>query len=238
MACFLLLTIVSAHFCFSIAFLSNADRVRTCRRFRAWSTVRGAAADACEDPGDDASDQDKDGGSRSFTALPPIGASSFWDPPREGSEQSGPREDNSNEGSVVGERAELVSAKFQLQYTCKICGTRNRHAVSRLAYRQGLVIAMCKGCESRHLIADNLGWCGFDANNGETDIESFMENRQREARGNDVGAEAEGHDLVKRVSRDVFELETLLHKGKEKDAVSVPRATQDDGPVEEESSWN
>ena len=110
-------------------------------------------------------------------ALPPVGASSF----------------------LVGERTELVSPKFRIQYTCKACSCRNSHAVSRIAYRNGVVIAMCKGCKRRHWIADHLGWAnhagGFDFDEGERDIEAYMENREREAGGGGAGRE-DGNDLV------------------------------------------
>lgn len=231
----LLLAIMSAHICFSTAFHSNADRIRTCRRFRELPTVRDAAADSHDDSFDDSKDQDD--GSRSFIALPPIGASSFWDH-QDGNESSTHARPNTQNKIVISERTSLVSAKFKIQYKCKLCGTQNHHTVSRIAYRKGLVIATCKGCSIKHLIADNLGWCGFDYDNGETDIEKFMENRHREARGNGIGDNKEVNDLVKRVSRDVFDLETILHEGEEVNAVSVQRAEEDSGQVEEESSWN
>jgi len=83
------------------------------------------------------------------------------------------------------------SEEFELQYTCKVCETRNIYKISRMgeyriiqhdtlqliffdlvplftflaifftivpAYRNGVVITDCKGCESKHMIADNLGW--------------------------------------------------------------------------------
>ena len=59
--------------------------------------------------------------------------------------------------TVSNENVSVVSKKFQIQYTCKVCDTRNSHSVTRLAYRKGVVIAQCKGCYSRHLLADNLG---------------------------------------------------------------------------------
>jgi len=83
-----------------------------------------------------------------------------------------------------------------------------------MAYRKGVVIAMCKGCGSKHLIADNLGWSnyigGFDFDNGERDIEAYMANREEENGGEDGGVEK---DLVMRVTKEVFDLENVLYGG-------------------------
>ncbi|CAK8987760.1 unnamed protein product [Durusdinium trenchii] len=53
--------------------------------------------------------------------------------------------------------ARVAPRKFRILFTCKICETRNSHMISRLAYQQGIVIATCPGCNSRHLLADKTG---------------------------------------------------------------------------------
>ncbi|KAL7531445.1 hypothetical protein ACHAXR_004045 [Thalassiosira sp. AJA248-18] len=109
-----------------------------------------------------------------------------------------------------------------------------------MAYRKGIVIAMCKGCESKHLIADNLGWSnyigGFDFDNGERDIETYMKNRDEEARESGMGGEKE-KDLVMRVTKDVFDLENVLYKGTEMNDLSTKGDERDD-QVEDEASWS
>jgi protein import protein ZIM17 len=55
--------------------------------------------------------------------------------------------------------------RFELQFTCKMCGTRNVHLISRHAYTKGTVIATCPGCNATHLIADNLNWIEDDFKN-------------------------------------------------------------------------
>jgi DNL zinc finger len=127
--------------------------------------------------------------------LPPIGTSSSL------------RLDDSDVTSTDG-GAQLQSKpfvahhKFQLQYTCNICETRNAHSISRIAYRQGVVIARCKGCDSQHLIADNLGWTDYDGGfrgNQTNTIEDYFANDQ--------------NVTVNRVSTEVFELEKILQLG-------------------------
>lgn len=127
--------------------------------------------------------------------LPAVGASSFG--VRKSSMDSTEVSPDHLPGSFS--QTALVGTKFELQYTCNVCETRNFHRVSRLAYRQGVVIARCKGCGSRHLIADNLGWTdykgGFEGD--VNDIEQFFASQGKD-------------DVVNRVSQEVFELEKVL----------------------------
>eukprot|EP00956_Cyclotella_meneghiniana_P003803 scaffold4601_cov51-Cyclotella_meneghiniana.AAC.3 len=140
-------------------------------------------------------------------ALPPIGASSYCDSADNNGMSSTNRANLSEISNGIKISADQVaSRKFQLQYTCKICNTRNSIKVTRIAYRKGIVIAKCKGCDNKHLIADNLNWLsGFDYDNGERNIEQFMENRSEES-------EFANEDLVMRVDKEVFDLESVLYK--------------------------
>jgi len=85
----------------------------------------------------------------------------------------------------------FVNPKFALQYTCNVCETKNRVIVSRQAYREGLVIAMCKGCKSKHWIADNL-----DPTLPHSNIEEYFESRGQA-------------DTVNRVTEEVYEIERV-----------------------------
>ena len=128
-----------------------------------------------------------------FLALPGAGGSSF-DPLTSGNRLAPVAEGKDLQNSKI------VNDKFELQYTCKICDYRNSNRVSRIAYRNGVVICVCKGCMAKHLIADNLGWHNYIGGfEGEPDIEQYLASRGRE-------------DDVKRVSPEVFELEQLLEQ--------------------------
>mmetsp|Transcript_20684 Transcript_20684/g.43523 ORF Transcript_20684/g.43523 Transcript_20684/m.43523 type:complete len:266 (-) Transcript_20684:275-1072(-) len=233
----LLLAILSARLSGSFAFVSPAtgnQKIPSASATSTSDTGRYAAA-AANDDESGGSSAENEAPSSPFTALPPIGASSFWDRPENEKENANNNAfaNTSNEASssdwntfsnfpdnpskqinIVTQHTNLVSPKFQLQYTCKVCSTRNTHSVTRMAYRKGVVIAMCKGCGSKHLIADNLGWSnyigGFDFDNGERDIEAYMANREEENGGEDGGVEK---DLVMRVTKEVFDLENVLYGG-------------------------
>jgi DNL zinc finger len=114
----------------------------------------------------------------------------------------------------------VANHKFQIQYTCNICETRNTNTISRLAYRQGVVIARCKGCQNQHLIADHLGWTnyegGFQGNETNT-IEDYFAN----------GANNKTNVTVSRVNTDVFELEKILQYNTDKSGAIV----SDDGKL-------
>jgi DNL zinc finger len=105
------------------------------------------------------------------------------------------------------EIAFVASRKFELQYTCKICETRNVHRVSRAAYTNGVVIAQCKGCQTQHLIADHLGFTQlWKKDEDGTTIEEVFAKQQQQT-GTD---EDNNNNIVNRVSREVFDLEKIL----------------------------
>jgi hypothetical protein len=58
-------------------------------------------------------------------------------------------------GEVDFSRRQLV-----MVFTCAKCETRGSRAFSREAYETGVVIVECPSCDSRHLVADHLGWFG------------------------------------------------------------------------------
>lgn len=46
-------------------------------------------------------------------------------------------------------------------YTCNICEGRNLIQVDRIAFTEGIVVARCKHCDAKHLVADNLSKLDF-----------------------------------------------------------------------------
>jgi len=45
-----------------------------------------------------------------------------------------------------------------MAFTCGKCGTKQARTFSKDSYDNGVVLVKCSGCDSLHLIADNLGW--------------------------------------------------------------------------------
>jgi protein import protein ZIM17 len=147
---------------------------------------------------------DEEGDENDLPQLPALGAASHSLGNSLGSNPStenGPRSSPtlaSNRITNSTSTSAFVSPKFELQYTCNVCETRNRVLISRQAYREGMVIAICKGCDAKHWIADNLDPT-LKSNNIE---ELFAANASGQEGSDDV-------QQVSRVTREVYDIERV-----------------------------
>lgn len=64
--------------------------------------------------------------------------------------------------------------RLLIGFTCKKCQHRTHRTMSHHAYHNGIVLIECPGCQTRHLIADNLGWFK-DTPNAARKIEEMTE---------------------------------------------------------------
>ncbi len=66
--------------------------------------------------------------------------------------------DIQRKASADQEGALKTEKRLLIGFTCKKCQHRTHRTMSHHAYHNGIVLIECSGCQSRHLIADNLGW--------------------------------------------------------------------------------
>ncbi|RPA85287.1 zf-DNL-domain-containing protein [Ascobolus immersus RN42] len=55
------------------------------------------------------------------------------------------------------EEINVEKPAYDLTFTCKPCGDRSTHRVSKQGYHKGTVLITCPGCKNRHVISDHLG---------------------------------------------------------------------------------
>ncbi|KAJ5179828.1 hypothetical protein N7492_003038 [Penicillium capsulatum] len=46
---------------------------------------------------------------------------------------------------------------YRIAFTCKPCGERSEHRMSKQGYHRGTVLIQCPSCKSRHVMSDHLG---------------------------------------------------------------------------------
>lgn len=80
----------------------------------------------------------------------------------------------SSAGSVASVQLPL-NDKFGLAYTCGKCNVRNAISINRIAWTQGVVIATCRGCGARHLLADQGGLLDLTNDTGFKNVVQFVE---------------------------------------------------------------
>ncbi|KAL5334243.1 mitochondrial import protein Zim17 [Aspergillus crustosus] len=103
---------------------------------------------------------------------------------RYNSNRSSPLTDQSSDRDLDRERQaqneerRKDEPKYQITFTCKPCGERSEHYMSKHSYHRGTVLIRCPGCENRHVISDNLG-IFFDES---TSIEQLLEQNKEKIR--------------------------------------------------------
>eukprot|EP00930_Biecheleria_cincta_P070320 TRINITY_DN57962_c0_g1_i1.p1 TRINITY_DN57962_c0_g1~~TRINITY_DN57962_c0_g1_i1.p1 ORF type:complete len:350 (-),score=48.69 TRINITY_DN57962_c0_g1_i1:148-1197(-) len=80
----------------------------------------------------------------------------------------------SSAGSVASIQLPL-NDRFGLAYTCGKCDVRNAVSINRIAWTQGVVIATCRGCGARHLLADEGGLLDLTNDTGFKNVVQFIE---------------------------------------------------------------
>ncbi|KAL6947700.1 hypothetical protein ACO0RG_000279 [Hanseniaspora osmophila] len=76
-----------------------------------------------------------------------------------------------DKGTPIGQ-LKVDKPMMMIAFTCKKCGTRSGHQMSKQAYTKGSVLVQCPGCKNRHLIADHLNI--FQDKKTHLDIEELM----------------------------------------------------------------
>ena len=71
------------------------------------------------------------------------------------------------------------SGLLAMFYTCNKCQTRGGKTFSKDSYNKGVVLIRCDGCDSLHLVADNLGWFRDTSVNIEQIMKEKNENIKR-----------------------------------------------------------
>lgn len=46
---------------------------------------------------------------------------------------------------------------YRITFTCKPCGERSAHRMSKQGYHRGTVLIQCPSCKNRHVMSDHLG---------------------------------------------------------------------------------
>ena len=59
-------------------------------------------------------------------------------------------------GSEPATPKQDLAPAYQITFTCKPCGHRSSHRMTKQAYHHGTVLIKCPSCENRHVIADHL----------------------------------------------------------------------------------
>lgn len=86
-----------------------------------------------------------------------------------------PANTNETEAEREAKNAERRQTEeaYRITFTCKPCGDRSTHRMSKQGYHRGTVLIQCPSCKNRHVMSDHLG-VFFDKG---TTVEDLLEQK-------------------------------------------------------------
>lgn len=104
------------------------------------------------------------------------------------------RRSTNETGICAGEQTEQKDTspppQYELTFTCKPCGTRSAHKISKQGYHHGSVLIACPSCKNRHIISDNLGIFGTKPGEART-IEDILREKGQFVKKGTLGTEGD-----------------------------------------------
>ncbi|KAF7714785.1 Uncharacterized protein PECH_007314 [Penicillium ucsense] len=72
-------------------------------------------------------------------------------------EEPGDRTETDADRQKRNEERRRSEEAYQIVFTCKPCGERSSHRMSKQGYHRGTVLIQCPSCSNRHVMSDHLG---------------------------------------------------------------------------------
>ncbi|KAJ6113910.1 hypothetical protein N7523_007227 [Penicillium sp. IBT 18751x] len=67
------------------------------------------------------------------------------------------RTETDEERAARNEERRKNEEAYRITFTCKPCGERSSHRMSKQGYHRGTVLIQCPSCQNRHVMSDHLG---------------------------------------------------------------------------------
>ena len=129
--------------------------------------------------------------------------------------------EDSNSTMIDIPGAQTGGKKLAIVFTCTVCDTRSAKQFTEQAYKNGVVIVTCPGCNNQHLIADNLGY--FQDNKDEGggwNIEKALQKMGVGGDNNNSNVKVVNNDNVLELSiEDIFGKDNIRTATEEAEAV-------------------
>lgn len=72
-------------------------------------------------------------------------------------EEASDRIESDSDRQKRNEERRRSEEAYQIVFTCKPCGGRSSHRMSKQGYHRGTVLIQCPSCDNRHVMSDHLG---------------------------------------------------------------------------------